>query len=106
MMTINCARCKTEVEFTGKQWSRNCPRCGNLIILTHIFREPEKHEEQQKPLYKCRYCRDTGWLVIEKQVNEQLYEYAYRCFCQTGQNRKETGIPIGFGVDVSLRKWG
>lgn len=105
-MTINCIKCKTEVEFIGKQWSKNCPRCGNLIILQHAFRGSEEHGEQQKPLYKCMYCRDTGWLVIEKQENDQLFEYGYRCFCQTGQNRKENGIPIAVGVDVKLRKWG
>jgi hypothetical protein len=99
--TMTCAKCKQEVVFHGWQFSKKCDHCGNLIILTKVFRGAHT---QRAPDHKCRYCRDTGWIVAEKQVNGQLCEYAYRCLCGAGQDRPEIGIPFAVDVDMSLVK--
>lgn len=100
--TMTCARCKEEVFFQGFQWSKKCPNCGNLIILTRAFRGA--HTTQKSA--KCKYCRDSGWIVIEKQVNGQLCEYGYRCLCEAGQDKPETAVPLAVDVDMSLLKGG
>lgn len=96
--TMTCARCKNEVTFHDWQWSNKCDNCGNLIILT------KRSGTQQGNKYNCSYCRDTGWIVIEKQINGQVYEYGYRCVCEAGRDRPEIGIPFAVDVDMSLVK--
>lgn len=98
-ITMTCVRCKRDVSFQSFQWSKKC-ECGNLVILSRGFR----NTNAAAPPAKCSYCRDTGVIVIEKQVDGQLYEYVYRCLCEAGWGRTETAIPFATDVDMTLRK--
>jgi len=109
-ITVKCARCGREIEFQPTQFSRFCPGCGNQITLTKQFRkrrlwqQGQGHEvKAEDEGIKCQYCRDTGILVIEKQINNCIYQYAYRCICEAGSERQEQAIPQAWDVDLSLR---
>lgn len=93
--TITCAQCGEEVRFSGNQYSRHCPRCGNFI-------ENPKRVAVNKQI-SCSICRDTGLVVILKQDGDALYEYGYRCVCSKGRSRPESGIPLAVNVDISKR---
>jgi len=89
---VKCAHCGCEVIFPNGQRSRHCPRCNNLIVV-----------RKEKRDWDCPFCHDSGWVVIEKQINNFPYQFGYRCICDKGRNRPETGVPLAVDVDLNLR---
>lgn len=84
---IDCANCKSEVEFAPGQWRRRCPRCGLFISLGMPV--PAKKKE----LPKCFVCLDRGIIIYDAQVDNVLYTYAARCNCSAGMTRPEKKFP-------------
>ena len=95
-VTVKCRRCGAVPALVGKQYSVRCPSCGFSITVTQdhlaMLKLKEHKARNGKALikhYNCDICKDKGFLVLEEQVNNQVYEFGYRCFCPAGQKREE-----------------
>jgi len=101
--TVTCRKCDSEVLVKNpeKQYIIRCPSCGNEIKLTKGYREMRGFMERSKVHVSCPYCYDSGIVEIEKQIDESIYTFGYRCICPAGRGRPETGIPIATGIDLA-----
>jgi len=100
--TVTCLNCNVEVLVKNpeSQYTVRCPACGSGITLTRQFRE-RFMISQTKAVVCCPYCLDTGIVSLNQQVNESMYNFAYRCICPRGKERQETAIPFATGVDLA-----
>jgi rubrerythrin len=97
-VAVRCRKCGAVPQLVGKQYTTRCPSCGTVIqvtperlMLLKLAEYKAKYGQMWKPQkeYECGICQDRGYLVISKQVNDQLADFAYRCICQRGQERQE-----------------
>lgn len=95
---IRCRRCGALVDFPSGCWSKSCPACGQRIEASRRLQMRWGRVRQEEP--RCAYCRDTGIVIMTRQLDDQVYEYGYRCICAAGQARPETGIPLAVDVDL------
>lgn len=95
---IRCRKCGAVPMLVGKQYTVRCHRCGtyiqvekNFLAMLKIDEYRAKYGQSWEPRYKCATCRDTGMVFIDKQINANLYSYAYRCNCPAGIGRTDLG---------------
>lgn len=96
-VTVKCRRCGAEPVFTGKQYTTRCPSCGGSITLTRsylahlkVVKYKDTHGGKlPKRIYNCQVCKDTGIVVLEEQIDNNMYEFGYKCFCPAGSRRDE-----------------
>lgn len=92
---ITCAKCGAVVSMVGKQYTARCHACGTNITVSmerlarqKQFEYRDKYGDLKVPV-RCTFCQDTGAVILEEQVDDQLAKYVYRCICQAGQRRPE-----------------
>jgi hypothetical protein len=99
-VSVKCEKCGTVLQVVGRQYSVRCHRCGTYITLTSRFLAKLKQLEYRSKYgdlevrYKCGICQDSGVVILEEQVDDQLAQYVYRCLCQAGQRREEKVWPL------------
>lgn len=94
-VSVKCRNCGAVPRLIGKQYTLRCPACGFNITVTPNYLAGLKRaelrargEEYKKPV-KCRICKDKGYVVLEEQVDDSIFTFAYRCPCQAGQKRED-----------------
>jgi predicted RNA-binding Zn-ribbon protein involved in translation (DUF1610 family) len=80
-----CGKCGQEVNWTDKQFKRNCSKCGNVLTRTSAL--------PQKPL-NCWLCFDTGIITYQAQLDDYSYEFGAACTCELGKNFVSETIPL------------
>ncbi|HOV79538.1 MAG TPA: hypothetical protein PK728_05475 [Bacillota bacterium] len=102
-VSVRCRKCGAVPMLVGKQYTVRCPSCGTAITVTPNYLAMLKMREQQAKesdfkiirRYQCNICKDQGYLVMEEQVNDDVYEFGYRCLCQAGHKRDDlAGWPV------------
>lgn len=101
--TVTCLNCGVEVVVKNPegQYTVRCPACGSNITMTRNYREFRGFVERRQTKIECPYCMDTGIVSINQQIDEGMYNFAYRCICPKGKERQETAIPFATGVDLA-----
>ena len=41
--------------------------------------------EENRPIYDCKLCSGSGFVIVENFKKEHIYQYAYRCRCKNAQ---------------------
>ena len=41
--------------------------------------------EENRPIYDCKLCSGSGFVIVENFKKEHIYQYAYRCRCRNAQ---------------------
>lgn len=95
-VSIKCRNCGAVPQLVGKQFTVRCPACGFNIMVTPSYLARMKKLEllaKQGQEYKhpasCRICEDRGYVVLEEQIDENVFTFGYRCLCQAGQKRED-----------------
>lgn len=98
---MRCRKCGAVPMLVGKQYSVRCHACGTRITVTPNFlarlkeREARARYGEGRPVYRCSICQDRGYVIVEQQVNDYLYDFLYRCLCSNGQNLESlAGVPV------------
>ena len=52
----------------------------------------------------CKYCDDTGIILIERKIKELTYEFGYRCSCVKGNHLTNIQL-IPQGLEFNLCKF-
>lgn len=101
--TIPCRYCGARVQVAEpeKQFTLRCPSCGNEIRLSQKYRLFRKFIRPDEEEEVCPYCWNTGIVEVQRQIDEQVYTFGYRCICQAGRNHPGTAIPLAVGVDLA-----
>jgi predicted RNA-binding Zn-ribbon protein involved in translation (DUF1610 family) len=80
-----CNQCGAEIKWAEKQFKRNCPRCGLVLIRSAAM---------PKQVTKCYLCFDTGFVTYPLQIDGLPYTEGGACpECEAGQKVKNDRIP-------------
>jgi len=92
---VRCRKCGAVPAVVGNQYTVRCAACGNYITLSRNYLawlKMQEHKNRYGKEYrkiKCALCEDRGYIITEEQADDTLAVFAYRCMCQTGQNRSD-----------------
>jgi len=100
---IKCRLCGAVPMLVGKQYSVRCPSCGTNITVSPsylVFLKEKEYKARNDgksfiKRHKCNICKDRGFVILNEQMDELVYEFGYRCICQAGQKREDLlGWPV------------
>lgn len=99
---VKCRKCGAVPMMVGKQYTVRCSSCGTNITVSpnylQVLKEREYKAKSPGKLvrrHKCSICCDQGYIILEEQLDEHVYEFGYRCLCRAGQMRGDlTGWPV------------